>query len=483
MIFRNLHFTKIAKFGINLLHERYTESNFMTQQFLTDTLVRNLICPKGKQQHFIWDAPISTEGKIRQGAVGGLGVRVTQSGKRSFVHTYHFNGKRKRLVIGDAAIMNVDSARNAVRKRELEIVQGEDPMKTNINYKRPHTITVHEMIDEYFSGKLVRYSKNHQHRFRALIAPWVIPRSDKINGGPARNKMKAFGSLYRDMAAEQVSPRLIMSFVNSINSDYQANAALQHLRALFNWSMRMQIIDMRNPCDPIELRRITRKKREYTLLQIKQITSCIFHPPLEAFPSHDGLTGDEKRDTARMCGQIKQANNQLIELCNFMGILLLTMARPAELKKAKFEHFDLEQKIWHKHDTKGLKLSRAISEYGYRSVPIHERVVDLVIAQRMRWPESELLFPCHTDQARPRDNFTRSLKRFKALPDVPDYFQLYDLKRIAISLMLTGQGVSREAVSHYVDHKGNLETTMIYDLGLVEPLRPVTQRLAELLEV
>jgi hypothetical protein len=46
--------------------------------------------------------------------------------------------------------------------------------------------------------------------------------------------------------------------------------------------------------------------------------------------------------------------------------------------------------------------------------------------------------------------------------------------------MLTGQGVSREAVSHYVDHKGNLETTMIYDLGLVDPLRPVTQRLGEL---
>jgi hypothetical protein len=75
----------------------------------------------------------------------------------------------------------------------------------------------------------------------------------------------------------------------------------------------------------------------------------------------------------------------------------------------------------------------------------------------------------------PRDNFRRGLPHFKSLPGVPEFFQLYDLKRIAISLMLTGQGVSREAVSHYVDHKGNLETTMIYDLGLVDPLRPVTQ--------
>ncbi|WP_245331231.1 hypothetical protein [Mesorhizobium sophorae] len=63
------------------------------------------------------------------------------------------------------------------------------------------------------------------------------------------------------------------------------------------------------------------------------------------------------------------------------------------------------------------------------------------------------------------------------MPGVPEYFQLYDLKRIAISLMLTAQGVSHEAISHYVDHKGNHETTMIYDLGLVDPLRPVTERL------
>ena len=104
-------------------------------------------------------------------------------------------------------------------------------------------------------------------------------------------------------------------------------------------------------------------------------------------------------------------------------------------------------------------------------------------AQRIRWPESKLVFPSHTDPTQPRDNFRKGLDRFKAFLDVPDYFQLYDLKRIAISLMLTGQGVSHEALSHYVDHKGNLETTAIYDLGLVDPLRPVTERLGALLGV
>lgn len=37
--------------------------------------------------------------------------------------------------------------------------------------------------------------------------------------------------------------------------------------------------------------------------------------------------------------------------------------------------------------------------------------------------------------------------------------------------MLTGQGVSHDILSHYIDHKGNLATTATYDLGLVDPLR------------
>lgn len=48
---------------------------------------------------------------------------------------------------------------------------------------------------------------------------------------------------------------------------------------------------------------------------------------------------------------------------------------------------------------------------------------------------------------------------------------------MAISLMITGQGIRREDVSHYVGHKGNIDTTLIYGLGFVDPMRPVTERL------
>ncbi|MGR8964227.1 tyrosine-type recombinase/integrase [Rhizobium leguminosarum] len=225
--------------------------------------------------------------------------------------------------------------------------------------------------------------------------------------------------------------------------------------------------DVAGPCTPIRLRKVVRKRRDYSTEQIRQIASYIFYPVLQAVPEIEDLTGFQKRNAALAKAAAQTANDQMLELCNLMGILFLTMARPNDLATAKFEHFDFEKLVWHKHNTKGIKLSRAPYEYTYRTVPIHSRVAEMVRAQRSRWPESDLVFPSHTDPAKPRDNFRKGLARFKALPDVPDYFQLYDLKRIAISLMLAGQGVSHEAISHYVDHKGNLETTMNYDLGLV----------------
>ncbi|MEM8542321.1 MAG: hypothetical protein AAGF25_15310 [Pseudomonadota bacterium] len=57
-----------------------------------------------------------------------------------------------------------------------------------------------------------------------------------------------------------------------------------------------------------------------------------------------------------------------------------------------------------------------------------------------------------------------------------DYFQLFDLKRVAISLVLVGQDIRLEDVSHNFDHKGDHTTTMIYDLGFVDPLPLVADR-------
>ncbi len=182
-----------------------------------------------------------------------------------------------------------------------------------------------------------------------------------------------------------------------MSSPSNHNSALARVSSLFNWAIRMQLVDMRNPCTPIRMQKVNRRRRDYSTEQIRKIATHIFYPVPKALPEVDHLNGFAKRDTALIKARVTTANDQMQELCNYMGILFLTMARPGDLNNAEFSHFDLDKLVWHKHNTKGIKLSRSLYEYSYRSVPIHLKVARMVEAQRIRWPESKLLFPSHTD--------------------------------------------------------------------------------------
>ncbi|WP_222362902.1 integrase family protein [Rhizobium leguminosarum] len=460
----------------------------MPKLYLTDSLVLTLNCQAGRRQEFYWDHPVGTDGRTRNGSVSGLGLRVTNLGRRAFIHDYRLNGERYRKILGTPANLSVASARLLVGERLQQLEAGKNPdadAETDAEVNDTQLLTVRHIIDRYWESYIHGLTEGYRDAFALYVAEWRkrAPKKASRRGRNIKRSYVDFGTMFANRSLASIKPVDIERYQKQFLSPYSHNDALKHIRAVFNWAIRMQLVDMRNPCDPIRLRKVVRQRRDYSTEQIRQIASRIFYPVLEAVPEIEDLTGFQKRNAAPAKAAAQSANDQMLELCNLMGILFLTMARPSDLATAKFEHFDLDKLIWHKHNTKGIKLSRAAYEYAYRSVPIHSRVAEMVRAQRARWPESELVFPSHADPALPRDNFRKGLARFKALPDVPDHFQLYDLKRIAISLMLAGQGVSHEAISHYVDHKGNLETTMIYDLGLVDPLRPVSEKLGVLLGV
>ncbi len=457
----------------------------MPKIHLTDSFVFEARCPPGKDQEIYWDYPVGADGSIRNGSVSGLGLRVTALGNKTFVHAYVFNHRRIRKALGSTVVLSVSSARMAVTERQRKVDAGENPDLDENDPRRMHLMTVREAIDRYWESHVSSLAPTSQYPFVRFVGRW-LHKQPKVSTLRGRNKTTPytdFGKMFGDRPLSSIRPLDIERYQRQFLTAHSYNGGLACVLALFNWAIRMQLVDMRNPCGPIRKKKIIRRRRDYSMEQISKIAAHIFYPVFEAVPDIENLDGFAKRNAALVKAHAMTANDQLAELCNYMGILFLTMARPSDLTKAEFGHFDLDTLVWNKHNTKGIKLSRSLYEYAYRTVPIHSKVAAMVKAQRDRWPNSRLVFPSHTDPSQPRDNFRKGLARFKALPGVPDHFQLYDLKRIAISLMLTGQGVSREAVSHYVDHKGNLETTMIYDLGLVDPLRPVTQRLGELVGI
>lgn len=456
----------------------------MPKIYLTDTLVKSLKCSDNKDQELFWDHPRTSEGGMRNGAIRGLGLRVTRQGIKTYVHSYIYADKRRRFALGSPPVMNVVAARMAVTQRELLLANGESPDSSISSRHSQNPATIRELVDSFWEARMVNNSEGYQVQFALYVAPWrrQAPNTPSKRGRNRRKKYQAFGEVFADHLVNKIKPRDIEEFLQQFENPSAYNMALKHTATMFNWAIRMQIVDMRNPCNPLDVRKVIKQRRNYSEEQIAAITQHIFNPPQQILPVVRGA-GVEKQKAALALGRMVQSNQQMLEFCAFAGILFLTMARPVELMRAEFSHFDLERLIWHKHHTKGLKLSNATYEYAYRSVPIHPKVAMLVEQQRQRWPGGNYVFSSHKDVNEPRDNFKRQVDQFRSLEGVPEYFQLYDLKRIAISLMLVGQGVRREDVSHYVDHKGDLATTMIYDLGFVDPLRPVTDRLGQLLGV
>ena len=477
MHMRNFYFKRICTFVYNRAlfdYMRTTPNNnlnhILGKVFLTDQIVQTAICPEGKSQEIYCDNAKGQDNKIYNGSVPGLGLRVTAQGAKSFVHAYRFNGKPKRQVIGSPDHMTVASARLLVQQRNHDLEAGINPeANKKVNFRQKHGETLGEVIEAYVAQHLAHTSAKHRNEFASLVAPWMREQPKNPTRGGKPKKRVTIGEDLRDFLAADITPRHVAPYLNKIQSDSVANSTLRHLKALFNWAIRMHILDMRNPCDPLAKRKIVKQRRDYLPEQVRDIAWLVFNPPMRKAVNLEGLSGREKQIAALTAGHAAQEYEQLTELCNFMGILFLTMARPTEVRHAQFDHFDFTRLVWNRHNTKGMKLSRSTYEYAFRAVPIHPKVAELIKVQRAKWPDSKYVFPNHSDPTQPRDNFQRALRRFKKLDGIPEHFQLYDIRRMAVSMMIAGQGMMREDVSHLLDHS-SLSTTMIYDLGFVDPL-------------
>jgi hypothetical protein len=57
----------------------------------------------------------------------GLGVRVTSSGRKTYLAQYTRAGVRRRIPLGSSSAISLDDAREAVRKIMADVANGRDP--------------------------------------------------------------------------------------------------------------------------------------------------------------------------------------------------------------------------------------------------------------------------------------------------------------------------------------------------------------------
>jgi integrase len=90
--------------------------SFLEAMKLTQRKIELLECPDGRRDMMVFDDEQT-----------GLGVRVTASGRRTFLAQYTFNGTKRRVPLGPCSAISLNKTRGAVRVILGDVAKGTDP--------------------------------------------------------------------------------------------------------------------------------------------------------------------------------------------------------------------------------------------------------------------------------------------------------------------------------------------------------------------
>ncbi|EAW30205.1 integrase, phage related protein [marine gamma proteobacterium HTCC2143] len=262
----------------------------------TDTYIRSL---KPKAERYEISEP------------GGLRLRVSSSGKKSWVYVYRQNKRLRRLTIGRYPNISLSAARVEIAKARLTREKGIDPaieaqLKTQ---KRLHAPTVEQLISLYIEQHAKLKKKTWKEDKRALSVE-LLPLYGMVKAADIRRSDIVY-------LLEKIAQRAPIS----------ANRALEIIRKMFNWAVEREIVEI-NPCWQVS-RPSQENKRERALSEseLKALWTIL--------------------ESAR-CKLAYTKNfiwpSKAIRLA--LQLSLVTAQRRSEIALATINEFDLTEKVW-----------------------------------------------------------------------------------------------------------------------------------------
>src|SRR5207302_4628859 len=191
-----------------------------------------------------------------------LRLRIYPSGRKAFILSYrNANGVKRLPALGDFGVLTLDEARRQAKRLLVAIDDKTDPLAERRKQRlEAKTGSVEALVRAYVEA---RTSDRHRPMKRPDSVLWygekfIFPR---FGSRPWRDVRR---SEVRDWHAGIVKP-------------YNANRALQAMRAAFYWRLwqeddapgnRRRESDTRNPCAGIELRPETVRKMRLELTEL-----------------------------------------------------------------------------------------------------------------------------------------------------------------------------------------------------------------------
>lgn len=352
----------------------------------------------------------------------GFGLRVSPTGRKTFIYMYRFEGKPRRMTLGQYPKLTLAQAHAKHAEARYKLERGIDPGAelTKDKAARQSAPTIEDLISEYIE----RYAKPNKKSWKSDERTLRRELIDVAGWG----KRKAEDITRRDCI-------LVIDGVVDRGSPIMANRLFAVMRKMFKFAVMREIVPF-SPC--AEIQAPAKENRRDRALSDNEI--AIFWKSLDGAP----MTDREK--TA-------------------LRLLLATAQRKIEVLSAEKSEFDLASRWW------TIPAERSKNKKPHR-VWLNDLALDLVHkAMELSKPESEsadesrFLFPNLSGEKPITETalnkaLERSLKGDKPAI-VLDWFTPHDLRRTAATQM-GSLGVTRFVIGKVLNHSDG-SVTAIYD--------------------
>lgn len=344
-------------------------------------------CEQNRKKTDHWDTHIS-----------GFILEVRANGGKTYAMRYtDERGKQRQFKIGAHSQITNGQARKAAQKYRAEIELGGNPMAKKQEKK---------LIPTY--GELavqhLAFAKTH------LKAPENVERVLRVHILPR----------WRKERVDAITSQAIAKWFAEKREDGFAPATVEKIRVVLNRSFE---------------------------LALQWGTPGVITNPVRSIPRVKFNNARERYLTPTEAAKLKRAVEESghPQLGNIVGLLLLTGARKQELLKAKWEHVDLENRLWHIPETKTGKP---------RYVPLSQDAMN-IIEQLPKFDGSPWLIanPATRKPYRDIKHSWDTARRQAGLPTL----RIHDLRHSAASFMINA-GVDLYAVGKILGHADHQST-------------------------
>jgi integrase len=342
---------------------------------------------------------------------GGLYLLIKPNSTKCWRFDYRFGGKRKTLSLGTYPLVELKEARDAHKKAKKKLLNQIDPAQDKRRAKHDTVAeqgcVFSELAEEWWNHQKGTWTKLHAERVWKRIKAEVLP-------------------YIGHMAIAEVRPQDLISIIRRVENRGALDTAsrvLQDIGRICRYAVQNGRTDT-NPSS--ELKGILKGRN----------------------PSHrDSLPRDELPSFLQALDSYDRHGRLLTKLA--IRLLLLTFVRPGELRGARWDEFDLDQKLW-RIPSQRMKMKAD------HMVPLSDQAVEVIERLREISGQYELLFPSERNRAEPMSDNTMRRAIFKLGYDgntpgkskaVPHGF------RATASSILNERGYNPDAIERQLSHQ------------------------------